>query len=269
MKKLMMLMSAVALTACAPNSSSKSQVDTANSSKIVGGDVVQAGSLVAQHTVALFDRAKSALCSGTLISDSLVLTAAHCVSNNGQSMIVVFATDLHGAAEATKRAVKYAIVNEGYSEEKSLASDTHDIALVKFEGGLPQGYAPAPILQDFSKLQQGTTVRVAGYGLNWSWVVKRGEGILRTTELNIKDPNYSQSEVSLSQSLRKGICSGDSGGPAYLEVNGQLYVWGVTSRSDSMPIPLTPDCFIFSVFTKVGSYTQWIANTAQVLMTQH
>jgi secreted trypsin-like serine protease len=47
--------------------------------------------------------------------------------------------------------------------------------------------------------------------------------------------------------------------------DGQLYVWGVASRGDSLPIPLVPKCMMFSVFTRVDAYQNWIIETVNQL----
>ncbi|MNT65521.1 hypothetical protein D3C72_2035110 [compost metagenome] len=41
---------------------------------------------------------------------------------------------------------------------------------------------------------------------------------------------YGKTEIVFDQSDRNGVCSGDSGGPAFLEVKGKFYVFGVASR---------------------------------------
>ncbi|MBO9665499.1 MAG: trypsin-like serine protease [Bdellovibrio sp.] len=262
MKSLtLVLLSAMALAACAPNSNNN--VANTQGEQIVGGDKVERGSDVIRSTVALYDTKEHALCSGTLIAPDLVLTAGHCVGADPSKMIVFFSNEVKGAAKKDMRAVVAARVHKDYAPKKTY--NTADIAIVKFAGGMAEGYAPAKFLADAYLLQNDAQVVVAGFGLNWTWVVKKGAGTLRTTTLKIADAKFSPTEISLDQSVKRGICSGDSGGPAYLRVNGQLYIWGVASRGDSLPLPLTPDCFIFSVFTRADAYGDWIADTMAAL----
>ncbi|WP_413557377.1 S1 family peptidase [Bdellovibrio sp. HCB209] len=251
------MLAAAALTACAP-ASQNGTVAADNNAQIIGGEKVQPGSRIIRSTVALYDTKVGALCSGTVIAQDIILTAAHCVGPNPKAMFVIFNNEVEKAPKQQIRIVKAAIVNKDYSETRR--DNTADIALVRFEGALPTGYAPAKILKNSGLLREGTSTIVAGYGLNRSWVFKSGAGVLRTTSLNIADPNLTATEASLQQSLKKGVCSGDSGGPAYLDINGELHVWGVASRSDALPTRLTPDCFLMSIYTRTDAYTQWIAD---------
>jgi hypothetical protein len=148
------------------------------------------------------------------------------------------------------------------------AKDMGDIALLKFEGDVPAEYTPAQLLTDSSQIADGRQIFVAGYGLNWTIGVSRGAGTLRAVALEVDEANYAKTETSLSQSVRRGICSGDSGGPAYLLQDGQLYIWGVASRGDSLPVPLVPKCMMFSIYTRVDAYANWIQEASNALNQQ-
>ncbi|XGC79746.1 trypsin-like serine protease [Bdellovibrio bacteriovorus] len=263
-KKLSVLLIATAmLTACSEQTASQVEL-SGDQAGVIGGDLVASGSKIAVSTVGLYDSGSGSLCTGTLIGQNLVLTAAHCITPNSNKLIVYFGKDLKNNPDSSLiRKSDDAIVHEKYNPERG--EDTYDIALVSFEGTTPAGFAPAPLLSNFSQVEKGTKVHVAGFGLNWAWGVKKGAGVLRTTELKVKRSLYGSTEIMLDQSLRKGICSGDSGGPAYLEVNGKLHLLGVASRGDSLPIPLTPDCFILSIFTRVDAHAAWISKTAELL----
>jgi secreted trypsin-like serine protease len=251
------LVAATVLAACAPNNQNGT-VAGQNNEAIIGGKEVKPGTRIIRSTVALYDKKVGALCSGTLISENIVLTAAHCVGPNPKEMRVFFSNDVKKAEKEQIRVVDAAIVNKDYSNERR--ENTADIALVRFVGKVPAPYAPAKILKNSGLLQKNTTTIVAGYGLNHSWVIKSGAGILRTTELQIADPNMTATETSLQQTIERGVCSGDSGGPAYLDVDGELQVWGVASRSDALPTRLTPDCFLMSIYTRADIYAKWIAD---------
>lgn len=266
--KYLLLSSFVALAACSDKSSSNNTANAVNvdSTSIVGGTEVKAGDIEMRSTVGIYDMQEKALCTGTLIAQNLVLTAGHCVGEDPTKMVILFKEKFDGAQKENIRAVTGAVRHPEYDPKRG--TDTADIAVIKFDpgaAGLPAGYATAKVLTDFSTLQKGTDVVVAGYGLSWSWVVKKGAGTLRTTELQVENPHFSNTEISLKQSVKHGVCSGDSGGPGYIKVNGDLYLWGVVSRGDSLPIPLTPNCFIFSVFTRVDVYTPFIKEASATL----
>ncbi|KYG67787.1 serine protease [Bdellovibrio bacteriovorus] len=264
-KKLSLTLAvALTLSACA-ETAQQAQVELSGQQKgVIGGDKVEANSRISRSTVGLYDENAKALCTGTLIAPNLVLTAAHCIDPTSDKMVVLFGQEFKNADASQLRRVVKKVQHKFYGEMK--AEDMYDIAMLRFEGTAPAGYAPAPLLSDFSGIRKNTEVVVAGFGLNWAWGVKKGAGTLRTTTLKVKSPMNGSTEIMLDQSLRRGICSGDSGGPAYLDVNGQLYLLGVASRGDSLPIPLTPDCFILSVFTRVDAHADWINETALELL---
>lgn len=257
MKKALFSLLAFYLAACAPQNSNNAANTLQNSGAIVGGDKVESKSAVGRSTVGIYETKIGYICSGTLIAPNLVLTAAHCVDPKAEDLKIIFAPEMKKAPKELIRNVNKAIVHEQYKEDVQ-ANDMNDIAVLRFDGEAPTGFQAAPMLFQPGYLQNKIKTIVAGYGLSWTVLVSGGSGTLRTTKLPIDDVNFSQTEVMLGQSLRRGICSGDSGGPAYLEINGQLYVWGVASRGDSLPIWLVPKCMLFSVFTRVDSHQHFI-----------
>lgn len=269
MKSLKFLLaSSLLVAACSDKSSNSGIVANESGNGIVGGSEVKSGDREMYSTVGLYDKAGKFLCTGTLIAGDMVLTAGHCIGEDPKQMVVIFKDKFENAAKEDMRPVVAAKRNEKYNPKQ--ATNTADIAVIKFNpgAGLPAGYGTAKLLPDFNLLQPGARVVAVGYGLNWSWVVSKGAGTLRTTELQVRDPNFSETEVAIDQSLKRGVCSGDSGGPGYMDINGQLYVWGVVSRGDSLPIPLTPKCFIFSVYTRIDVYATWIKGAIAELATQ-
>lgn len=263
-KKMSALVLAMSFLAACGEQHAPSQIQINEQQGVIGGDTVEAGTSVSRSTVGLYDNKSKALCTGTLISEELVLTAAHCIDPTSNELVVYFGRDFKNADKSLMRPAVRTLVHAQY--EPSRAEDTHDIALIRIQGPLPEGFVPAPLLKDYSQVQKDTRIIVAGFGLNWSWGIKRGAGTLRTTDLKVKRAQYGSSEVMIDQSLRKGICSGDSGGPAYLEVEGRLHLLGVASRGDSIPLPLTPNCFIMSIFTRVDAFADWIKSSSEILM---
>ncbi len=259
MKHLMLVLVALTLAACSPTSST-TDVNAPAADSIVGGEKVARLSAVGKSTVGLYEKDIGYICSGTLVGKNLILTAAHCVDPKSKNLIAVFETEIKKAKKDKLRKITHWAVHPSYSEEMK-AKDLGDIAILRFEGSLPIGYEVAPILFDAQAVQRSKRTIVAGYGLNWATLISRGAGVLRTTKLDIDDPIYSNTEALLGQSVRRGICSGDSGGPAYFEIGGRLHVWGVASRGDSLPLFFVPKCMLFSIFTRVDAYQDWITST--------
>jgi secreted trypsin-like serine protease len=266
MKKLVLslsLLSGLLMTVgCAPQNQSSTLGN--NADNIVGGKKIDASNIAGQSTVGIYARDVGYICTGTLVAPNVVLTAGHCVDLKAKEIEIMFAPEMKNAKADQIRKVVQAVIHPQYAKEVT-AKDMYDVALMKFEGKAPVNYKIAPMLFDRGAIQKDVRTIVAGYGLNWTIGPKSGAGTLRTTDLRISDANYSNTEVMLDQSITRGICSGDSGGPAYLSVNGVLHVWGVASRGDSLPGWLTPKCMLFSIFTRVDAHQAFIQDTITLL----
>jgi secreted trypsin-like serine protease len=232
---------------------------------IVGGETVGPRDKVATSTVGIFspsgDGKTGALCSGTLISKDIALTAAHCVSPDSKNTEVIFHPDMHssGAIQRSADAVK---VDSKWRTHAGKGMDQGDIALVKFHGQAPQGYQPAPMVGDEKEIRKGEKVILAGYGIT-NAATKTGAGRLRKTEVSIADNRPGKSEMILDQSHGHGACHGDSGGPAFLRKGKKLEVAGLTNRS--YPSGAPDDCREQVVYTKVPAYKKWIQTNEQKL----
>ncbi|UXR63266.1 trypsin-like serine protease [Bdellovibrio bacteriovorus] len=264
-KKFSLTLAAVALLAACAQQNTAEILDSESSTGVIGGDKVQLGSAVMTSTVGLYDEMTGSLCTGTLISKELVLTAAHCVTPGSTGLMVFFTNNLENMNAYNSQYAIKALQHEDYDRNRK--TDTADIALVRIRGNyLPAGYQPAKIHENTASMQSGNEVVVAGYGLSWALGVKKGAGILRTTKLKIDQAQYGKTEFMLKQSLKKGVCSGDSGGPAYVEKDGQLYLAGVASRGDAAVMLISPKCDKFSIYSRADAYMPWIKKTSETLM---
>ncbi len=113
-----------------------------------------------------------------------------------------------------------------------LVDDPHDIAILIFDEAVAQSHQ----IHGFrNSIATGETIRLVGLGCN-SLETRRGAGVKRTGTnvvaaindyINFLTPsNYARG--ILGPSNRAGSCFGDSGGPAFAEVNGELLIVGVT-----------------------------------------
>src|ERR671921_105534 len=155
-------------------------------------------------------------CSGTLISPTVFLTAAHC-AEDGERVAVTFDT----AYEAGDR-VYYGTFQADPLYNQS-QSDPHDIAVVVLDKAV-RGITPAQLptansLSNLSGSQQFTSV---GYG---AYEVTRGPGGhqylyndvrgVATGTLNSTNPSWLR--ISMNPSTGNGgTCYSDSGGPNFL-----------------------------------------------------
>ncbi|WP_413559234.1 S1 family peptidase [Bdellovibrio sp. HCB209] len=168
--------------------------------------------------------------------------------------------------------------------DRDQGADNYDIAVIKLSKSIPENYQVANILTDESILKNGAVVTLAGYGLtnvkkeqidpktypNFDVAVQTGEvgctydktvcykltqeneSILKKTDVTVIQP-FGETEVALDQTQGKGACHGDSGGPAFINVNGTEYLWGVTSRGTGKDG--IDDCSNYAIYTKV--HAEW------------
>lgn len=195
------------------------------------------------------------LCSGTAISETEVLTAAHCFLDGEtflEDAIVIF--DHNGGPGAWDYNTFYD--GKGYPHPEFGLSggglpgfDTHDIAIVEHvgkwvgTGPFPGPYSSLPDEGDVDDLPMRQDLIVVGYGIQGMW---RGGGFPFDGSHDIFDWNryyapvqliasnhvHSDEYIKLTANPAKGkggTCFGDSGGPVFIEDGGDLTVIAVTS----------------------------------------
>jgi secreted trypsin-like serine protease len=240
------------------------------SNSIIGGDTVAAGDVIGTTTVGLLAKVMggTALCTGSLIDKDLIVTAGHCVPSKPSNLKIVFARDILGASSGSIVSPKGFVRHPNYDSAVN-DQDMNDIALVRFEGGLPAGYAAATLLEDRGDLRDGGDVTLAGYGItsgNQSDNSHGKAGILRKVDTTIVKAQYGKSEVSLDQTKGHGACHGDSGGPAFIRnESGKLRLFGVTSRG---PEDMPDDCASTAIYTNILAHKDFLKKAAAQLRAQ-
>ena len=263
----------LALSACSPSTQQyKDNYINASprSSQIINGEEVPANDLVNQHTVFIFDSETNLTCTGVIIASNIILTAAHCIKNDPEYYQVYFSNKILDTHSVEKRDVLKIEQHADYAVRQFMSIDHSDIALIQIRGEIPAQYKPVPLLQNYQSLLPNTEIIVAGYGAHELPAIEDeadSEGVLalaptkkfvfkrtptlRKSTLQIANPQYGQTEASVDQTNKQGVCFGDSGGPAFIENNGQLILWGITSRGSNK-------CRSHSYFTKLDTHLPWI-----------
>lgn len=291
MRFLLAAVAALVLAAC--GRSSDNQVDSQPTTGIIGGTLVAEGTTIAQSIVGIYDAKNEAICTGSLIADGIVLTAAHCVFDSEPNKLqIIFATDIMAVMGTSEPDIKAELMrdvvdfkyHEKYDPEDQEENefDWSDIALIKFKGSAPAGYKPAAMMLDQKAVRPGLKAIMAGYGVtsvktypiearkvknikeaiangdvicdddykDCEEVSMSGDGELQETYATIA--HVVRSEIRLDESEGRATCSGDSGGPIFLEQNGQYFIIGVTSRGSML-------CNKVGVYTNVPYYRDWIS----------
>ncbi len=190
-----------------------------------------------------------ALCTGTVVSPTVVLTAAHCVHPElvGQNAVFSVLTSwnlLDSENPSPRLAVKSVHYHPGFS--KAALLDGNDIAVVILAE--PTQLAPIKInRQSIAPSLVGEDVRIVGYGLNTRFG-KEGAGVKRQATLPLDKVDE---KFVLTGTWSKGICSGDSGGPVLARIDGEEQVIGVNSFGFLF-------CLGNSRSTRVDSYLDFV-----------
>ena len=235
--------------------------------KIYGGaapDQTYQAATVSIHQLSGSSVYISPFCSGTLITDTVVLTAAHCLdtaawgssfSETSPSSIAIYV----GEDPSVDLVSHLYLVSdvEIYSSYDRLAL-TDDIALIQLSSAVTEA-TPVPFLPAslaLSSSDAGATVNFAGFGYTEtgsSGVLMQVDGSIGGLGCAVSGCSSSgdtATQVSYSQPT-SGPCFGDSGGPMFIERSGTAYVAGVTSYGDST-------CTVYGVSTRPDAYESWI-----------
>lgn len=151
-------------------------------------------------------------CSGTRISPTHVLTAAHCLEGNPAR---VLAANFKSDTSIKGLAARSWVLHPAY--DGSGPPSPNDVAVVTFPAGLPNPTMPILASQAAAR---GQAVYFAGWG--------EPTGLLAVGAANLSVVNE-QSLGFKFEGSQSNVCPGDSGGPMYRMLEGGPAAIGVTS----------------------------------------
>jgi secreted trypsin-like serine protease len=190
-------------------------------------------------------------CTGTLLAPRVVVTAAHC-ARDGCSDRVLVGSDV-ADPDATVLGVQAARLHPDYGG----VDDFHDLCVLILEA--PAGAAPRA-LASVADVDAAESTRVVGFG-NVDEFGSAGYGRRRMVDVPMasSDPRFGADPttefVAGAPWLDRDSCTGDSGGPAYIEVEGEWRLAGATSRRTASAFRRCGDG---GIYTNVAAFDGWI-----------
>jgi len=194
---------------------------------IYGGTVVTPGSW---PSVVAVDR-NSLLCTGTLITPKLVLTAAHCFNGAPAASSIRIALGDRAPDPAFETVAQSYGVHPDFCPDTDMCkADIFDFAYVVLRDPAPAEFPPVTVMttqdQWNASMEIDEPVTLVGFGLDESFLM----GIKREAQTVIT--RFSATGLEF-QAGGMGVdsCQGDSGGPAFvIDKNGDPLLAGVLSR---------------------------------------
>ncbi|TQV87751.1 pre-peptidase C-terminal domain-containing protein [Aliikangiella coralliicola] len=197
-------------------------------------------------------------CGGTLIADSWVLTAAHCLDNSSAGSWTV-RLGSHTVNSGTSHNVSQMVVHPNWQGSGGIQYG-YDIALLKLSSpaasNLTRALLPTQAIQN-AIAGVGDNVTVSGWGRTYNG----GPSSNVLLEVDLPVLSTQQCKQQLDNAINdsvicgggpngKSACNGDSGGPFVARQNGIAYSFGTVSWGKA--------CSGATAFTRTLSYVDWI-----------
>lgn len=224
-------------------------------------------------------RSSKFFCGGTLISDSLIITAAHCTEDYRVTTAGVesttssgfYLTVVLGAHDQRRMDEAYVVRATNLINHEAYSSSTlvNDIAIIEIPpldlDNLPAGVVPICLPDDPNELYVGEDSTVTGWGTLSSGGSQ--PDILQEVSLPVISNAVCDRTYDITDSMicafeiGKDSCQGDSGGPlVHIDDSDRATLIGVVSFG--IGCATNP-----GVYTRVTSYLGWINTNAGPLNT--
>lgn len=194
------------------------------------------GTPTSEYPAVLFLQAPDGgYCTGTLVAPDVVLTAAHC-GLTAEWTATVMSVDQPIAS----RDVVEVVFHRYFADARYMTD--HDLSLARLSGDLPAEPVPF-VTAPFDQPPFGKNVVGVGFGMD-DGVGLTGGGVKRVGVFPI---TWATADYLQGGDRATSVCYGDSGGPAFLSIDGVPTLVGVTSGT-------AETCRYLSRWTRVDMY---------------
>lgn len=242
------------------------------------------------------------VCTGTLLDNETVLTAAHCVNDmyEADKILVHFHHDpacepdgllnkkrdrnLKASRENIREAAAF-IVHRDYNTDYFI----NDLAIIKLAKAAPSTARPVAIGNWMTTTQTDRArVLAIGYGkitrydnqedpnhrLRYGYVkpllqeARRAKLVAHMSDRGLRDTSSAFVDrywLFFDQTDGNGVCAGDSGGPAFVKVGGKWTQVGVASFVTNVSSMGGEVCKDIGAHVNLSGYTTWIEGARRYL----